>query len=484
MNSESVDKDYKLPSLNPQEQSFIDGLDNNSPTSSQILQQEGDQEALEREDPRKAEDGGGFRGAMKEIQSALSGGLQDTASSFATLPERTVDMFSGEMQRERQEKGYYRPEWSPFTDYENPIVTNTWWGSLLRGTVHFGSMAAVITGAAAAAGVSAPASLTGVAGYSLLRAAGIGAMADLLSKETDGHNALAMMRDKHGWMDTPLSTKDTDHPMWMKFKNIVEGMGIGLVFDGATMLLGRGSGAVRNQVSNRKGSIEYQTLKKGLRELRSNEFGASKNKNIAEPHQGAHVSEVSPGKAREQLKRTRTEYDAEDGSTGSVTTPVQRERVAETGEMTEEIVDGVLRGLMSDQKFQNELADIRAGRQTLMDVYGDAVAAHQRMTLGREAAEMTAKDYLDEMYRSSIKYDITDDAGNVVETIETWTTKNIVAGDLVVGSLLKQLRDNGIEDSLLYVETLGAYASDKHYFGKIKNIIKKLREDYDIPILK
>ena len=131
MNSESVDKDYKLPSLNPQEQSFIDGLDNNSPTSSQILQQEGDQEALEREDPRKAEDGGGFRGAMKEIQSALSGGLQDTASSFATLPERTVDMFSGEMQRERQEKGYYRPEWSPFTDYENPIVTNTWWGSLL-----------------------------------------------------------------------------------------------------------------------------------------------------------------------------------------------------------------------------------------------------------------------------------------------------------------------------------------------------------------
>ena len=33
------------------------------------------------------------------------------------------------------------------------------------------------------------------------------------------------------------------------------------------------------------------------------------------------------------------------------------------------------------------------------------------------------------------------------------------------------------------VETLGAYASDKHYFGKIKGIIKKLREDYDLPII-
>jgi len=425
-------------------QSQFDEANQESESTDQIIHKSKQVESEEREDPRLQEGGGGFKGALKEVQSALSGGIQDTASSLATFPERTVDMFSGEMQRERETQGYYRPDWSPFVDHENPIITTTWWGSLLRGTVHFGTMAAGITAAAGAAGISAPASLTGVAGYSLLRAAGIGAMADILSKETDGHNALGMMRDRHGWMDTPLSTKDTDHPMWMKFKNIVEGMGIGMVFDSATMILGRGSGAVRSQVDNRKASIDYQTLKKGVRELRKNEFGASKNKNIASPHQGAHQSEVSPGKAREQLKRTRTEYDAEDGSTGSVTTPVQRERVAETGEMTEEIVDGVLRGLMSDQKFQGELADIRAGRQTLMDVYGDAVATHQRMTLGREAAETATEDYLDELYRSSIKYDITDDAGNVVETIETWTTKNIVAGDLVVGSLLKQLRDNGI----------------------------------------
>jgi len=48
----------------------------------------------------------------------------------------------------------------------------------------------------------------------------------------------------------------------------------------------------------------------------------------------------------------------------------------------------------------------------------------------------------------------------------------------------RKLRDNGIKDSLLYVETLGAYASDEHYFGKIKSIIKKLREEYDIPVIK
>ena len=48
----------------------------------------------------------------------------------------------------------------------------------------------------------------------------------------------------------------------------------------------------------------------------------------------------------------------------------------------------------------------------------------------------------------------------------------------------RELRDNDITDSMLLVETLGAYASDKDYFPKVKRIIKMLREDYDIPKLK
>ena len=48
----------------------------------------------------------------------------------------------------------------------------------------------------------------------------------------------------------------------------------------------------------------------------------------------------------------------------------------------------------------------------------------------------------------------------------------------------RELRDNGVStNKIKYVETLTAYASDKHYFGKIKVIIKMLREDYEIPNL-
>ena len=48
----------------------------------------------------------------------------------------------------------------------------------------------------------------------------------------------------------------------------------------------------------------------------------------------------------------------------------------------------------------------------------------------------------------------------------------------------RELRDNGVEDSLQYVETLGAYAADKKYFPKLRSIIKKLRTEYDIPQIK
>ena len=50
-------------------------------------------------------------------------------------------LYLAKCKRERQEKGYYEPEWDPFKSYSNPIVTKTWWGKMLRGTVHFGTMA-------------------------------------------------------------------------------------------------------------------------------------------------------------------------------------------------------------------------------------------------------------------------------------------------------------------------------------------------------
>ena len=44
----------------------------------------------------------------------------------------------------------------------------------------------------------------------------------------------------------------------------------------------------------------------------------------------------------------------------------------------------------------------------------------------------------------------------------------------------RELRENGIDDQYILVETLHAYAADKHYFSKIKSILTKIRSEYDV----
>lgn len=57
---------------------------------------------------------------------------------------------------------------------------------------------------------------------------------------------------------------------------------------------------------------------------------------------------------------------------------------------------------------------------------------------------MTPEEFLEELYKSKDSYDVTNAAGEVIDTIETFTSKNIVTTDLIVGSLLHQIGDLGI----------------------------------------
>ena len=131
-----------LPSVNEIADQFAEEQEKQDALNNSVQQANLQREkyTAEREDPRNR-DSWGLAAVGKEIGSAISGGVVDTVSSGTTFAERTIDAFSGAMQREIEEQGYYRPDWDPFYDYEDPIVTKTWWGQLLRGTVHFGTMA-------------------------------------------------------------------------------------------------------------------------------------------------------------------------------------------------------------------------------------------------------------------------------------------------------------------------------------------------------
>ena len=404
------------------------------------------QEAAALDDPREAENWG-FKAAAKEAQSILSGGLQDTASSLTTFPERTIDALSGEMQREREEKGYYRPEWDPFVDYENQIETKTWWGKLLRGVVHFGSMAAVIIPAAKASLARAGLGAVWTGTNTLVRAAGVGAVSDLISKESDGHNALGVLKNQYGFMDTPITTQDDDHPVWMKFKNIVEGMGIGIAFDGATMFLKRANPKkALSAIELRNANAEELVNEAALAQIRNMdaEFRADKNSPLADPSQGAHLTEKTAYETWELQKKQRMDWGSQEGSIPPVGTPVQIERIAREADMSENMAQSVLRKLYSDDKFKAVVEAAKKSRRSLVDLFGHNIESYQRITEGRNPVDMTPQEFLEELYKSKDSYDITNAAGEVIDTIETFTSKNIVTADLIVGSLLHKISDLGI----------------------------------------
>ena len=52
-----------------------------------------------------------------------------------------------------------------------------------------------------------------------------------VAKNEEADNLSGIIAKKYPWLDSALATKDTDHPALNKLRHIVEGMGIGAVFD-------------------------------------------------------------------------------------------------------------------------------------------------------------------------------------------------------------------------------------------------------------
>ena len=279
------------------------------------------------------------------------------------------------------------------------------------------------------------------------KAALVGGTSDLLSKESDGHNALGALRERYGFIDTPLTTKNTDHPVMMKAKNILEGMGIGVAFDGMLYMLKGGSDRAIQSIKNRNDKIEKADIENATAQIRKQvednnpEFRAAKNRPVADPTQGTVLSDADDVFDVHQQTRT---WDGEAGSAGGVIPPVLIERVAREAVIDNALAEATLKKLYSSDKYQRIVEELAARNKTVAEVYGDSILAYQRIVNGRDAAEVTAAEFLEELYNSRDSYDITDPSGNVVDNIETFTSNNIVVADMVIGSLLHDIRNRGI----------------------------------------
>ena len=420
-----------------------------------LLQQQQEQATAEFKDPRDKEGGGGLRGVSKEIRSAIGGGLQDTASSVVTLPERAIDMFSGEMVEEQQTEEGYGAEWDDwFVDDANPIETKTWWGGALRSLVHFGSMAAAIIPAAKVAGLTAATTALG----SLGRGAVIGAASDLASKYSQEENGLAILRDRFNFIDTPISTKEQDHPAMKTLKNVVEGMGIGVVFDGLGMVLGKGIRTVRkgkggqeiiedgtqdalqraiareqnvNAQIGEKAALQAQTMR--------GQYGGYKNKPISDPWQASPNSTGNPADVYYQKQRIDTDWGSQHGSTDSPFTQRQIENLSESADIAEKEMVDLMKPFMSDARIKAEIAALKSG-QTLADKFYDSIRRAHEVMYGRERLE----DINPEMFAAF------DARMDTIQGQKVWQSTDILAADFVIGALMRKARDHGIAGRELF----------------------------------
>ena len=118
------------------------------------------------------------------------------------------------MARENAEGGY-KPEWDDFfVDDSNPIETKTWWGGLIRGLTHFGTLAAVPVpgfGVAGKIGATTSKIVPKLAAKPLAQTLGRqalkGVKVDLLSRYSQDDNALGVLNEHFPGVGGPLATR-------------------------------------------------------------------------------------------------------------------------------------------------------------------------------------------------------------------------------------------------------------------------------------
>ena len=435
-----------------------------------------------------------------EFFDAITGGVAKTWSSIMTLPERAIDMSTGEMQREQERTGKYEPAFDPMnlSDYDPGL--KTWWGKLLEMGVHFTGLAGAVK---AVPGVGSR-----VAGGGIGADIAVGAASDLISSTSQEGNLSQEVYESKIVERIPvmgeflnrgvgfLATKDSDHPWVKTFKNALEGMGADVIvgsvlrkFEGGEALDGERAADIVRQIEdaqkaearvnaefdvNARNTVaqgeerlariqkiiddmpegaDRDAMQERLEAIKQNiddrkldiekgQFSAYTNRDMSDPWQGAPNSRAkSSFDAAEQAKRLDDQWETPGaGSTDSVFTPAQASRMATENGMLGDEMQKIAKDLLSDSRYQEMLKEVKKQGKSFEDIYGYAFRRMQE-TMGRDATAIDADDF----WRPFLE-DVQDRFGG----IEAWAMENVVAADLVNASLFSQLRDLGIASRELF----------------------------------
>jgi len=430
-----------------------------------------------------------------EIVGAIKGALAKTTSSILTFPERAWDMTTGAYAEEQKKYGKYTPGFDPFglSDYDPNL--RTWWGRLLTTGLHYyqlgklGQRVPVVGPKLKAAGIKGDLAI----GFTsdLLSSNSQDSNMSQQIYEAEVAKNVPWVGDALQSSLGVLATKDTDHPWLKTLKNAVEGMGADIII--GKLLRGKGSKGEEVDVA-RKADVQEQidetasaemaararivteaenklvdleakfadskqrldslpdgpekeallieqlqiedSIKSVREQLTNGQFSAYVNRDMADMWAGSPNSRVkSTIDLANQAKRLDEMVEMPGaGSTDAIFTPAQANRMATESGLLEEQLKSMAKDLLTDTRYQEMLADVKANRVSFKKEYGWQFARMQE-TLGRHATAVDAEDFWKPFF---------DDPQNTYKGIEYWTQENVAAADLVNASLFSQLRDLGI----------------------------------------
>lgn len=368
-------------------------------------------------------------GAGEEARNAVVGGAAQAVSDVFTLPERMFDMFNGQMEEEGKD---YKPEVDPFQP--DQFETKSWWGTLLGGAVTYGLMALPVGKGLKAVGMGskflAGTGLASRVGRSVATGAGV----SLLQSQSQGDNMAAQMRDKYGWIDTPLATKDSDHPAVKTFKNVAENIGFDIIGDTLFELLGAGAKAIfRND--NIKGQYDELAKSRKLPEGETRvETDPYETPALKTDTQG-NVSSTADGPSiTRQLDQIDNTMGGDYGSTDSPLTQRQLERMSSgaDGESTK-VIKELIKEYRDSDAYKQEIRDLRAGRKSLADIRANGIRRFNEIAGNPRDLEQLDVDAL-----------LKESQTNRIGGIEVLQPEDVLVYDMLTGGLAKQIRDLGI----------------------------------------
>ena len=414
-----------------------------------------------------------------EVGAILGGGTTKAIESTLTLPEKLIDIGTGEWSDEMKNGGYEADFMNPFKGYDH-AMTRTRWGKVLQDIVHVGGTVAgtiygggVIGKGLKVVGLGAvPAKMSSIfasraripvvtkavskiPGFGtgkfarftptvggVTKGMAIGTAVDIAASETiaapGDPNIARQVVDIVPWLDPvlgPLATNEDDSPLMHLAKHVFDGIQIGGILDSIHIKKYGLKGIAK--AAKRAKNIADQRIERARTQLGVPEFGGFKNHDLAGPGQGSVTAKGTVRTTNQASDLIDSNVGMDQGSVPGFLTNAEVARMAETTGIDESILQKYTADLFSGPQYEAERALWKAQGLSPEQVHANSLRRLSEGVFTRDWTEVSTGDFWSDFFKRQAYTGPDTD-------LYYFTPQDVVTADAVNAALFKKLRDQAI----------------------------------------